>query len=277
MTLLMEAPQDNTAEMSVVDHNFDFEKEVKHMISATAGSAPDRGRIVHLNRTTLRLWEWGDPADPPIICAHGAHDHGRMWDGFAPLLAGAGILGVALGFGSASGFGFGIVQADVSGNRYLSREEILERAGITPQTSLLLLDAERVRAALQDDMRIAEASVRKFYPDRLEIAIEEREGFARWQRAGKLHLISRDGTVLKRDIGRKAIDLPLVVGVGADKKAAAFLELIGRFPAVRESVRAGILVAERRWNLHLKNGIDVHQATAAFTAGGVQVQPGDRS
>ena len=102
----------------------------------------------------------------------------------------------------------------------ISREEILERAGITAQTSLLLLDVDGVRAALKQDARVAEASVRKLYPDRLEIAIEEREGFARWQRAGKTHLIARDGTVLESDIGRKSIDLPLVVGAEAGRNWA---------------------------------------------------------
>ncbi|MCC6946562.1 MAG: FtsQ-type POTRA domain-containing protein [Bradyrhizobiaceae bacterium] len=157
----------------------------------------------------------------------------------------------------ARGFGFGIVQIEISGNRYLSREELLARAGITEQTSLLLLNAEGVRATLKEDARVADATVRKLYPDRLEIAIEEREGFARWQRGGKLHLIARDGTVLESDIRSRHIDLPLVVGAGAAPKAAAFLDLIARFPAVREEVRAGVFVAERRWNLRLKNGIDV--------------------
>jgi cell division protein FtsQ len=130
----------------------------------------------------------------------------------------------------ARGFGFGIVQAEVRGTRYLSREEVLERAGVTPQTSLLLLNAEGVRAELKRDPRVAEVSVRKLYPDRLEIAIQEREAFARWQRAGKINLIARDGTVLEKDIGAKAVDLPLVVGIGADKSAAALLDLIDRFP-----------------------------------------------
>lgn len=157
----------------------------------------------------------------------------------------------------ARGFGFGIVQADVRGTRYVSREELLERAGITEHSSLLLLNAEGVRAALKQDKRIAEATVRKLYPDRLEIVVEEREGFARWQRGGQLHLIARDGTVLENDIQSRYVDLPLVVGAGAETRAAAFLDLLDRFPVVRAEVRAGVFVAERRWNLRLKNGIDV--------------------
>jgi pimeloyl-ACP methyl ester carboxylesterase len=48
---------------------------------------PDRAGFVQLNRMRLRVWEWGDPAAPAVICAHGAQDHGRMWDDFAPRLA----------------------------------------------------------------------------------------------------------------------------------------------------------------------------------------------
>ena len=48
---------------------------------------PDRSTFVDVNRTRLRVWEWGEPDAPPVICVHGAHDHGRMWDGLAPRLA----------------------------------------------------------------------------------------------------------------------------------------------------------------------------------------------
>lgn len=161
------------------------------------------------------------------------------------------------GDAAARSFGFGIVQVDVHGARFLSRDELLQRAGVTAQSSLLLLNADSVRAGLKSDPRVAEATVRKFYPDRLEIVIEERQPFARWQRAGAVHLIARDGAVLQNDAGAEHADLPLVVGIGAEKRAAAFVELMEHFPTVRDEVRAGVLVAERRWNLRLKNGIDV--------------------
>lgn len=48
---------------------------------------PDRARFVEVNRTRLRVWEWGDEAAPAIVCVHGAFDHGRMWDGLAPGMA----------------------------------------------------------------------------------------------------------------------------------------------------------------------------------------------
>lgn len=157
----------------------------------------------------------------------------------------------------ARGFGFGIVHSEVRGMRVLGRDEILARAGVTDNSSLLLLNPDTVREVLKAEPRIAEATVRKLYPDRLEITIEEREPFARWQRGGKVHLIARDGTVLASDIEARAAELPLVVGAGAEKRAGSFIDLIARFPSIRDEVRAGVFIAERRWNLRMKNGIDV--------------------
>ena len=56
---------------------------------------PDRSERVELGLATLRLWSWGDPAAPAVLCLHGAFDHGRMWDGLAPQLAAQGFHVVA--------------------------------------------------------------------------------------------------------------------------------------------------------------------------------------
>ena len=60
------------------------------------GVEPARADIVELNRTRLRTWEWGELDDPGVLLVHGAHDHGRMWDGFAPRIAALGYRVVAL-------------------------------------------------------------------------------------------------------------------------------------------------------------------------------------
>lgn len=57
---------------------------------------PERARFFEVNRTRIRGWCWGDPADPPVLLAHGAHDHGRMFDEFAPMIAELGLHVVAI-------------------------------------------------------------------------------------------------------------------------------------------------------------------------------------
>jgi cell division protein FtsQ len=48
-----------------------------------------------------------------------------------------------------------------------------------------------------------------------------------------------------------------VVGPGAAANAAEILAIIDRYPAIKEQMRAAIRVADRRWNLRLKNGLDI--------------------
>ncbi len=74
-------------------------------------ATPDRATFVEVNRTRLRAWCWGDPTDPPVILVHGAFDHGRMWDDFAPRLVGLGFHAVAIdvrGHGESGRLGSGM-------------------------------------------------------------------------------------------------------------------------------------------------------------------------
>lgn len=152
--------------------------------------------------------------------------------------------------------GFEIADADVRGHNRLRREEILAAAGITPHTSLVLLNADVARDKLKTNPWIADAVVRKYYPNKIEIEVTEREAFALWQRNGKLAIVSRDGTVLE-EVTERPEKLPLVVGTGAAKAAHDFLSVLDRFPAIKSEVYGAVYVAERRWNLRMTNGIDV--------------------
>jgi cell division protein FtsQ len=153
--------------------------------------------------------------------------------------------------------GFRITSIALAGQRRLTREDILDTAGVTGRSSLLFLDAGEARARLKANPWIAEANVLKLYPGRLHIAVTERDAFALWQRDGKVEVIADDGTVVEPYAGGTFASLPLVVGVGAESRAKEFLALLDKYPLVRGQLHAAVLVAERRWNVMLKNGIDV--------------------
>jgi len=158
---------------------------------------------------------------------------------------------------AANAAGFRIAEVALAGEHELNRDDILKIAGITERSSLLFLDASQARTRLMTNPWIADATVLKLYPGRLRIEIKEREPFALWQRDARTALISADGTVLEADVPARFAKLPLVVGAGAERTAPKFLELLARFPAISGQVGAAVLVAERRWNLHLKNGVEV--------------------
>ena len=159
--------------------------------------------------------------------------------------------------GIANAAGFRVVSIALVGNHHVNREEVLATAGITGTTSLLFLDVDQIRLRLKTNPWIADATVLKLYPNELQIGVKEREAFALWQKDGHVSVIADDGTVLEPYVAPRLSQLPLVVGEGAQTKAKEFLALLDRYPTMRDFVRASVLVGERRWNLRLKNGIDV--------------------
>jgi cell division protein FtsQ len=157
----------------------------------------------------------------------------------------------------ANSAGFRITEVAINGRRQLSQDEVLAIGGVNGRSSLLFLDATTLRDKLKANPWIADATILKLYPGRLQIDIVERTAFALWQQDGRLAVIAEDGAVLEPFVARRFASLPLVVGKGADVKARDFLALLDRYPQVRSVTKAAILVGERRWNLRLKDGLDI--------------------
>ncbi len=159
--------------------------------------------------------------------------------------------------GAAGKAGMGIGSITLTGGAQWGRQDLLTLAGITRTSSLLCLDAAAARDHLKTNPWISDATVLKLYPGRLQIDIKERDAIALWQHEGQVDVIAADGVVLEPFTGVRFSELPLVVGAGAQTNARDFLALIGSYPVLRDNVEAAVRVADRRWNLRLKSGIDV--------------------
>ena len=157
----------------------------------------------------------------------------------------------------ANSAGFRITAVAINGRKQLTQDEVLAIGGVNGRSSLLFLDADQVRDKLKANPWIAEATVLKLYPGELRIDIVERTAFALWQRDGRLSVISDDGAVLEPYVSQRFLQLPLVVGRGAETRAKDFLALLARYPQVNAVTKAAILVGERRWNLRLNEGLDI--------------------
>jgi cell division protein FtsQ len=157
----------------------------------------------------------------------------------------------------ANSAGFRITSVVISGRKQLSQDEVLGIGGVNGRSSLLFLDAATVRDKLKSNPWIADATVLKFYPGQLQIDLVERTAFALWQQDGRVAVIAEDGAVLEPYVARRFMSLPLVVGKGAETRARDFLALLARYPQVHSVTKASIFVGERRWNLRLKDGLDI--------------------
>jgi cell division protein FtsQ len=157
----------------------------------------------------------------------------------------------------ANSVGFRITAVAINGRKQLTQDEVLAIGGVNGRSSLLFLDAATVRDKLKTNPWIADATVLKLYPGQLQIDVVERSPFALWQQDGRLSVIAEDGAVLEPYMSRRFVSLPLVVGKGAETRARDFLALLARYPQVRAATKAAIFVGERRWNLRLKDGLDI--------------------
>jgi len=157
----------------------------------------------------------------------------------------------------ANAVGFRITALAINGRKQLTQDEVLASGGVNGRSSLLFLDAAAVRERLKANPWIAEATVLKLYPGHLQIDLVERTAFALWQCDGRLSVIADDGAVLEPYVARRFLSLPLVVGKGAETHAREFLALLSRYPQVSSVTKAAIFVGERRWNLRLKDGLDI--------------------
>jgi len=105
---------------------------------------------------------------------------------------------------------------------------------------------------------VQSAIVERQLPGTIVVELTERRPFAVWQYEGKFVLIDRKGDkVTDSDVAVFANQVPLVVGPGADKAAAALIDLLATQPDLMARVVAAVRVGNRRWNLRMNNGADV--------------------
>ena len=163
----------------------------------------------------------------------------------------------AVGDVLARALGFGIDAVTITGARELSVKEILAGAGVDQRSSLLFVNAADIRARLLAMPLVQDAGVHKLFPNRLVITITERRPFALWQMNGVVSVIAADGTAIDKMRDQRFDDLPFVVGDDANAHVAEFMRLLDAAGDLRPQIRAGVYIGDRRWNLNLKNGLEV--------------------
>ncbi len=186
---------------------------------------------------------------------------------FLLLAAGAGLVqGGHLGFGGDAADEDAVAAADAwfpigeilaAGHYHTRRADLLAAIGLKPGDDMLDADPEAIRLRVEALDWIDSAKVSRLWPATLQVQVVEKQPYALWQTKGVTWLIDRKGEpITKNDIAEFA-GLPLVVGDGAPQHAGELIDVLMRFPAVQRATKASVRVGDRRWDLHLKNGIQV--------------------
>lgn len=161
------------------------------------------------------------------------------------------------------GLGGGLLVRDIQiEGRQKTPEDFLRAAlGVAKGDKLMGFSLAAARLRIEKLTWVQHATIERRLPGTIVVKLEERRPFAVWQNDGKFHLIDRDGQVVVAQDPVKDAEafqkLPLVVGAGAPEHAAMLLDELAALPGLRERVAAAVRIGERRWNLHLRNGIEV--------------------
>ena len=188
-----------------------------------------------------------------------------------------GILAMAAGFGlhdgghlkypgspweNASGrvaslFGFAADGIRITGLKYHDAESLLIPIGVRPGGSLIGFDAANARKLLENMDWVLSAKVMRLFPNQLEIVVVEREPFALWQRGGSHYVIDETGSAMSSLDPARLPKLPLVTGEGAQSAISELVNQLEAHPRLKSKLLAAARVGQRRWTLHLDNGVSV--------------------
>jgi cell division protein FtsQ len=153
--------------------------------------------------------------------------------------------------------GLAITQVELTGHRFTPDGDIFDALDLGHVNSMLSLDGDEACRRIERLPWIKTAAITRVYPNKLAVTVTERKAAAVWRRGPTTYLLDATGRVLSA-VRDEPKDLPRFSGEGAATEASALLGLLSRYPAFAERMDVAERVGERRWTLHLKDGIALH-------------------
>jgi cell division protein FtsQ len=135
--------------------------------------------------------------------------------------------------------------------QHLTREQVEAAVRGRLAGNFFAVDVATVRAAVEELPWVRRAAVRRVWPDRLEVTVEEHVPLARW---GEGELVNTNG---ERFAGRTDTALPLFVGPpGAEGEVARqYLRFAAAVAPLGTALERVVLTPRFAWQLRLANGL----------------------
>ncbi|MDI2112511.1 cell division protein FtsQ/DivIB [Commensalibacter nepenthis] len=146
----------------------------------------------------------------------------------------------------------------ITGCNLTSEQDVKDALGIQIGDSIFNFSVQDAQKRLNDLPFADHVLLKRQLPNTIIIHITERTPFAVWQFNHQFKLIDRKGEIVNdhgmsgKD-GKAFLQLPLVVGYGANTSASELVDILSSQPEIKKHVVAAVRVGNRRWNLDLKN------------------------
>ncbi len=140
--------------------------------------------------------------------------------------------------------------------RYLDRADIVRSVGDAVQGNFFTVDVEAVRNAARQLPWVDHVSVRRRWPDMLDIKVEGQQPLARW---GRKRLVNRRGEVFAPPPASIPDGLPALSGPdgSAVKVVERYQEISHRLSRLGLQVESLDLNSRQAWRLQLKGGLEL--------------------
>lgn len=153
--------------------------------------------------------------------------------------------------------GLRVDQVLLRGRHNASRSDIIQSVGLKRGDPILGFEINTLRKRLIKLPWVRDATIKRKWPDTVEIHIAERQPMVIWQRKQRLYLVDTDGVAITSKALDRFQNLLIVVGEGAPKATPTLLAMIASQPSLVSKVVAATLIGKRRWNVMLKGGIKI--------------------
>ncbi len=156
-----------------------------------------------------------------------------------------------------AGVGLTVQEITVRGRAKTHRADLLTAIGVARGDQILEFDPHAARQRIEAIGWVKSARVSRMLPNHVHVELVEREPYARWQMAGRQVLIDAEGEVITAEEIWRYLDLPKLVGEGANLAAAELVPELEIWPDLYRRVEAATLIRGRRWTVELTGGVTV--------------------
>ena len=145
----------------------------------------------------------------------------------------------------------------LNGRAHTPKETLMKVVNLKIGTPILGIDLRQLHAKINEIGWVADAIVERRLPGIIRISLRERIPIALLQNNGRHKLIELSGEIIDGADPSQFTHLTVVSGKNAAPHAATILSILKTEPELFSEIWALSYRSERRWDVHLKNGMAV--------------------
>jgi cell division protein FtsQ len=154
--------------------------------------------------------------------------------------------------------GFRLQNIFVEGREYADPDLLMALINAEKNMPLFKVKPHQIHDALSGISWIETVSVKRVFPDSLNITLKERQPAALWMNEGRLVVVDNAGYRITTQNLERFEDLLIIQGEDAPENIGAFLDVVRAVPKIYERLDQAVFVGNRRWDLKLNNKIIVN-------------------